>query len=244
MNNSYFQFKRFRVEHSRSAMKVGTDGVLLGAWCSVRQTDRHVLDVGAGTGLVSLMVAQRAENVGFSPRIDSVEIDQNSYEDATLNFKNSVWHSQLNALNISLQEFVQQPQLPQYDHIVSNPPFFQNSLASPNYARTTARHTSSLSYADLVVGVSKLLAEDGLFSVILPVVESGIFIQLAVEQGFILSRRTLVCPTVGSEPKRVLMEFSRTICELIEDKFAIESTTRHNYTDQYIGLTQDFYLKF
>lgn len=239
MANSYFQFKQFKIEQGDSAMKVGTDGVLLGAWANVSAGDR-ILDVGTGSGVIALMIAQRTNLLA---EIDAIEIDTKSYQQAVNNFNNSKYHSKTKAFNVSFQDFCKNTSL-RYDKIISNPPFFVNSLQAKNKARSLARHTEMLPFLDLILGAKKILTPTGTLSVILPTTEGAIFCDIAHQQGFFLSRKTAVFPNPEKPAKRFLLEFSILKCEPILSELTIENGIRHSYTEAYVELTKDFYLKF
>ncbi|PCJ25542.1 MAG: tRNA (adenine-N(6)-)-methyltransferase [Flavobacteriales bacterium] len=230
-----FQFKQFTIQQNTTAMKVGTDGVLLGAWSRVKEG--NLLDIGTGTGLIAIMLAQRNQ----AAIIDGVEIEKSAYTQAVENVKNCNWSDQINAHHCSIQNYGPNKK---YDVIISNPPFFIESTKAPNSERNTARHTDNLSFADLISAVIRLLKPDGIFSLILPIAESKQFIQLAEEQNLFLNKECIVKPNLTKPAKRVLMEFSFQKKELIKTKFTIENETRHHYTKEYISLTKDFYLKF
>lgn len=243
---SIFNFKQFDVKQDKSSMKVGTDAVLLGTWVRINTSSTNVLEVGTGCGVISLIIAQRYPEV----TIDAIDIDQESADEAEENFRNSPWIHRLNAINKSLQEY---NTTKVYDSIISNPPYFNNSLQCPKQQRTNARHTNTLSYNDLLNHSNNLLSNNGSLSVILPFEEGKLFIKLSTEFNFILNRITEVYPTPTSQPKRMLIELikqpattnSITITKVSDiqhsDTLVIENS-RHNYTDDYISLTKDFYL--
>lgn len=238
MSNKSFAFKRFRVEQSGAAMKVGTDGVLLGAWMRLDGAEQRVLDIGTGTGLLALMAAQRTSDA----QIDAIEIDASATRQAQENAQVSPWPQRIHIYNISVQDFVPQT-TERYDHIVSNPPFFTDSLKAPDASRSTARHTDTLSPDDLISTVDVLLAPEGRFSVIYPPQEADAFEKAARAKGLFCHRRTKVRGTPGNEFKRILQEFARSETVPVEDELTIE-IVRHQYTPEYIALTRDFYLKF
>ncbi len=239
MANTYFEFKQFRIDQDGSAMKVGTDGVLLGAWADVSAANR-ILDIGTGTGLIAIMAAQRTNNKAV---IDAVEIEASSYQQALSNFKNSPWSSRLNAHHSSFQDFYKNQHI-KYDAIVSNPPYFLNGLKAKAESRTQARHADHLPFEELLEGASKLLSNTGTLSVILPIEEGELFIRLARLSGFSLKRKVSVLPNPGKPPKRYLLEFSIQNCDLQISDLRVENGQRHVYSPEYIQLTKDFYLKF
>ncbi|MEZ4780696.1 MAG: methyltransferase [Flavobacteriaceae bacterium] len=218
-------------------MKIGTDGVLLGAWASVNHKPFSVLDIGAGTGVVSLMLAQRC----YAELIDAIEIDDDAYEQCTENFENSPWNDRLFCYHASLEEFVEEID-DKYGLIVSNPPFYPDDYKSDNAKRDMARFQDALPFEHLIESASKLLSKTGLFSVIIPFKEEETFIGLAKNFGLFNNRITRVKGNTNSETKRSLLEFSFTECKVEVDELVIE-TERHQYTQDYINLTKDFYLK-
>lgn len=237
MPNPYFQFKRFTVRQDRCAMKVGTDGVLLGAWCGVEEAS-SILDIGTGTGLVALMAAQRS-----SAEVVAVELDESAASQAAENVVESPWRERITVVCASVQDYAEKAKR-KFDHIVSNPPYFQDSLKSPREGRSLARHTDSLSYEDLVKSVVSLLSPEGVFSVIVPTTEFADMERCASSAGLHCVRRTDVLPTPTALSKRVLAEFSMEEGQGMKcDELIIEEGGRHQYSQQYISLTKDFYLK-
>ena len=231
-----FTFKQFHIDHSRCAMKVGTDGTLLGAWVRLPDTTRSILDIGTGSGLIAIMAAQRSAEA----HITAIDIDADCVAQARLNAESSPWGNRISVQHTPLQEFATEER---FDVIVSNPPYFIDSLTSPDAGRTTARHTATLPFEELVSGVKRLLTPDGHFSLILPTVEAERFISAA--RGILfLSRRCDVFPKPSAAVKRVMMEFSLSPqLPPLSEQLTIESDTHHDYTDAYRALTQDFYLK-
>ncbi|MBA6155784.1 methyltransferase [Tenacibaculum sp. S7007] len=235
-----FKFKEFTVHQDKTAMKVGTDGVLLGAWCDLGEFPDAILDIGSGTGVISLMLAQRSDVM----TIDAVEIDENAYEQTVENFEQSDWGDRLFCYNTSFNEFADEmaEEEEQYDVIVSNPPFYTDDFETKNDARNKARFTSSLAFNDLLSGVSKILSDRGLFSVVIPFKEEASFIELAKKQGLFPKKVCRVRGNETSDIKRSLLSFSFEKKELKEEELVIEKE-RHQYTDAYINLTKDFYFK-
>jgi len=231
-----FHFKQFTIHQDRCAMKVGTDGVLLGAWTDVENAAR-ILDIGTGTGLLALMLAQRAPNA----LIDAIEIEENAYIQATENVAESPWKDRINIIHRALQDF--EP-AEKYDLIVSNPPYFLHSLKNPDTAKKTARHTDTLMPTELITYAKRLLHENGRLSVIYPTTEALLFIKEAEKKMLHCSRITKVFPNIGAKEKRLLMEFSVMPTECRNDEIYIENNVRHNYTEAYKVLTKDFYLNF
>lgn len=235
-----FRFKEFTIHQDKSAMKIGTDAVLLGAWCSINHYPDTVLDVGSGTGIIGLMLAQRTNAM----TVDAVEIDEAAYEQTVENFEQSDWGDRLFCYNASFQEFAQELSEEEdvYELIVANPPFYTDTYETENDSRNKARFTSSLSFQDLLIGVKSILAENGLFSVIIPCKEEANFVALAEEIGLFLNRVCRVKGNEKSEIVRSLLEFSFITKNIQEEQLVIEKE-RHQYTDAYIDLTKDFYLK-
>jgi len=216
-------------------MKVGTDGVLLGAWS--KTPNGKVLDIGCGSGLISLIIAQRNPNC----TIDAIDIDKGAYLQTVNNIEGCRWKTRIKGHHISLQVF---ETIEKYDLIISNPPFFINAFKSENKSKNMARHTDELSFEDFIANTKKLLTPTGILSVILPINESVIFNDIANKEGLHLNRNCLVKPNYAKDPKRVLMEFSFVNSELQTEHLTIETEKRHQYTKEYRNLTQDFYLKF
>ncbi|MCG1036061.1 tRNA1(Val) (adenine(37)-N6)-methyltransferase [Polaribacter sargassicola] len=235
-----FEFKEFVVHQNNTAMKIGTDAVLLGAWCSVDNYLDTILDIGSGTGIISLMLAQRSDAM----TIDAVEVDENAYEQTVENFEKSDWGDRLYCYNATFQEFADEIEEEEetYNLIVSNPPFYTDDYETNNKARNKARFTSSLSFDELLKGVSKILSENGIFSVIVPFKEEEGFINLAKENKLFLNKVCHVQGNPKSEIKRSLLEFSFHPSEIKKEHLVIE-VARHQYTEDYIKLTKDFYLK-
>jgi len=233
-----FQFKQFSVEQDRCAMKIGTDGVLLGAWAPIEHNPYNVLDIGTGTGIISLMIAQRSH----AEQIDAFDIDEDAYEQAVDNFENSSWNDRLFCFHAALDEFMEETS-DQYDLIVSNPPFYTEDYSSGNEQRDLARFADALPFEDLAEAGGFLLSQNGIFAVILPYKEEERFIALVRDFDLFPVKITRVKGTPTSEIKRSLLAFSKHHVENFPiDELVIE-ISRHNYTPEYINLTKDFYLK-
>lgn len=235
--NKPFKFKEFQVNQDRCAMKIGTDGVLLGAWTSVKQNPFAILDIGAGTGVLSLMLAQRSQ----AEVIDAMEIDEHAYEQCVDNFENAPWADRLFCYHAALEEFTEEIE-DKYDLIISNPPFYSEDFKSENTQRDLARFTDAMPFHHLVESVAALLIEDGIFSVVIPFKEEAVFIELASKVHLFPNRILHVKGSPTSEIKRSLLEFSFRESDIEIQELIIE-TTRHQYTEDYIHLTKDFYLK-
>jgi tRNA1Val (adenine37-N6)-methyltransferase len=233
-----FQFKQFSIHQDKTAMKVGTDGVLLGAWAPTNHNPFSILDIGTGTGLIALMLAQRTA----AEQIDALEIDENAYEQAVDNFENSPWSDRLFCFHAGLDEFIEEPE-DEYDLIVSNPPFHAEDYKTENEQRDLARFQEAMPFEDLVEAADLLLSENGVFAVIIPYKEETKFIALAKNFDLFPIKMTRVKGTPNTEIKRSLLAFSRHgITDILTDELVIE-TDRHIYTPEYINLTKDFYLK-
>lgn len=234
MSNSYFSFKKFTIYHNRCAMKVGTDGVLLGAWTNISHS-QHILDIGTGTGLIALMLAQRCEYAN----VTAIDIDEKAIEQATENILSSPWNHRVQA---TLQDIRTYNPIIKFDTIVSNPPFFINSLKGPDNQRNMARHTETLGCDILLEKVAEILDPNGCFSIIIPAEQTTILIQKALLHHLYPSRHTAVITRPGLAPKRALIEFQKQQKKCHKDELTIE-IDRHVYSEDYINLTKDFYLK-
>ncbi|EKT3958062.1 methyltransferase [Flavobacterium psychrophilum] len=232
-----FSFKQFSVQQDKTAMKVGTDGVLLGAWTPINNNPISILDIGAGTGLIALMLAQRTSAV----QIDALEIDEEAYEQATDNFENSPWSDRLFCYHAGLDEFVEEPE-DEYDLIVCNPPFYAENYKTNSEQRDLARFSDAMPFEELIEAADLLLSENGILSVIIPYKEEEKFVTLANEFELYPIKITRVKGTPTSETKRSLLVFSRNKQNCEQDILVIE-TDRHVYTKEYIALTKGFYLK-
>jgi len=219
-------------------MKIGTDGVLLGAWAPVTNNPFSILDIGAGTGIIALMLAQRTS----AEQIDALEIDEDAYEQAVDNFENSRWGDRLFCFHAGLDEFIEDPE-DEYDLIISNPPFYSEDYFSNNEQRDQARFQNAMPFDELIEAAALLLSDNGIFAVIIPYKEEKRFVALAKENELFPLKITRVKGTPASETKRSLLAFSRIETTGFPiDELTIE-TARHIYTPEYITLTKDFYLK-
>lgn len=242
--NKPFSFKQFTIQQDRCAMKIGTDGVLLGAWTAIHDNTYSILDIGSGTGIIALMLAQRS----IAENIEAIELDGDAFEQCTENFENSPWGDRLFCFHAGFDEFVdeyteEEPEESELYHlIVSNPPFYTEEVASGDTARDSARQNTSLPFDELVEGVSKLLIKKGSFSTIIPFKEEENFITLAENFGLFPKRITRVKGNATTDVKRSLLEFTFNQTETTLNELIIEEE-RHQYTEAYKELTKDFYLK-
>jgi len=233
-----FNFKQFTIQQDRCAMKIGTDGVLLGAWCPIDNNPYSILDIGAGTGILSLMLAQRSN----AEQIDALEIDEEAYEQCVENFEASPWGDRLFCFHAGLDEFIDEPE-DEYDIIISNPPFYSEDFKTDNSQRDLARFQDAMPFEDLVEAADLLLSESGIFAVIIPFKEEEKFIDLCAEVELFPVKVTRVKGSHNTPIVRSLLAFKRyELSVLTADELVIE-INRHEYTDDYINLTKEFYLK-
>lgn len=235
--NNYFQFKQFTVYQDQCSMKVGTDGVLIGAWANIDKA-KTILDIGTGTGLIAIMMAQRS----FA-KIDAVELEPAAYHQAVENIERCIWKDRIHVYNKSFQLYSETCKQ-QYDLIITNPPYFSNALHTPDQKRTNARHDISLSFEDILSGSQRLLSDHGRLNVILPSSERNRIQQISKTYNLFCTKITHVKPLPSKEPKRVLMEFSKKEKPLSENYLVIENNKRHHFTEEYKELTKEFYLNF
>jgi tRNA1Val (adenine37-N6)-methyltransferase len=237
MSNDFFRFKQFTVRQEHASFRVTTDSVLLGAWARIEDAGT-ILDIGTGTGLLALMAGQRS-----SARIFAIEPDFDSYRQAGLNFAASPWKERITLLNIAIRDFHREAGSG-FDAIIVNPPYFVDSLLNPDENKARTRHAVTLSQSDLLEAAARLLKTRGSLHLVLPVPEADRFLSLAVSYGFFCSTRMLVKPTPAQPPSRVLMTLNRGDGPCTEEEIVIEKGGRHIYSDEYVSLTKDFYLKF
>lgn len=234
-SNSYFQFKQFVVNQEDCAMKVGTDGVLLGAWFNFPENGT-VLDIGTGTGLIALMAAQRGAD-----SVVAVEIDEKAAAQAAANAALSKWKDIITVVHSDIACFSDTDK--RFDAVVCNPPFFRDSLRSPDSVRSQARHNDTLSYEKLAEVVNCLLSDSGLFSLVLPYDMADTFISVAAKNGLYLCKRTNVVTRKGNLPKRVLLSLCKQVKVCVTDELVMFDEL-NNETSEYIYLVRDFYLKY
>ena len=239
MSNPYFKFKRFTVFHDESAMKVGTDGTLIGAWASLEGV-KTVLDVGCGCGLIALMIAQRSS----ASAVLGIDIDEASVRQAARNVAASPWADRVSIecrdiRDLTIDDFGR------FDLVVTNPPFYEEDVACPDLSRNSARHTDCLSFEELVEAAARLLSEKGTLSLVLPTKSKSRFVGVAASRGLYLSRITSVITKRGKQPKRTLMEFKRTLTDAVEGDLYIYNKGIYNkgmFSEEYVCLMKDFYL--
>lgn len=230
-----FRFKQFSVEQGTVTMKVNTDGVLLGCWCSLSFFTGKALDIGTGTGVIALILAQRSLQL----YIEALDIDEQAFFISSTNFKNSPWSTRLASFYSSLQDFQSKDK---FDVIITNPPYFVNRYKSEQIAKNVARHADSLPFSVLIDFVKNNLSSDGFFHLILPADEGNEFIHLAELQGLFVTKKTNVASYVSKPVIRYLLTFSLKKLDVVEDDFYIYNGPNMGYTDGYIELTKDFYL--
>ncbi|CAA6804901.1 MAG: tRNA (adenine37-N(6))-methyltransferase TrmN6 (EC [uncultured Aureispira sp.] len=240
---STFRFKQFEIQQDKCAMKIGTDGVLLGAWANIAQAS-SILDIGTGTGVLALMSAQRNSNAF----VHALEIDQNAFSQASDNLKNSPWQNRLTVAHQSIQQYIEHSPIGIFDSIISNPPYFkiETGTVIQNTARRQARSTDALTFTTLLDCVGKILHPLGNFSVILPTQEGTEFMQLAIEKKFIIKRCIKVIPREGKASNRFLIELVFYDTPIQEDTLIIRTIEKgnHHYTAEFKQLHKDFLLAF
>ncbi|MFH0865710.1 MAG: methyltransferase [Bacteroidota bacterium] len=232
-----FRFKQFSIDDSNCAMKIGTDGCLLGAWADVENAS-GILDIGTGSGVIALMLAQRS-----NATIDAVEIDYDAYGQALKNFSESPWENRLNAFHSSIQEYIKSC-TKKYDMIVCCPPYFLNSLKATDKKRRLARHTDSLTFEELISGSLRLLKPEGKFCTIIPTESRKLFYNIALIEGYHTVKITEIEPKAGATPVRVLLQMQRNKIPCTRSKIPILDIEGKLYTPEYIELTRDFYIIF
>ncbi|MCU0377116.1 MAG: methyltransferase [Bacteroidales bacterium] len=237
MANNYFIFKQFTLHQEHAAFRITTDSVLLGAWADLNGV-KSILDIGTGTGILALMAAQRSDAY-----IVAIEPDRNSFMQAGLNIANSPWHDRISLVNTTLQEYLISAGM-LFDTIITNPPFFNDSLLNPDPGKAKARHSVTLTHRTLLDASLRLISPGGTLQTVLPVNEATAFTEMASSAGLTCVRRLTVKPTPHLPPSRMLMTLAlvQRACE--EKTIVIEKDGRHDYSDEYRSLTKDFYLKF
>jgi len=230
-----FRFKQFNIRQDNTAMKIGTDGTLLGAWVDVKKVN-EILDIGTGTGVIALMTAQRNQEA----IVTAIEINEDAIIDASFNIQKSPWSDRVGLKNTSLQAFKTEKK---YDVIVSNPPFFENSLRSNSTNRNNARHTDSLHYTDILEFAQTHLNPNGIVAMILPVENAEQCLLESVNYGLSLKRKTWVKPVPHKPAHRIVFELTNEdVQNPLENELIVETGKRHDYTEDYIELTNAFYI--
>ncbi|MDR2424377.1 MAG: tRNA (adenine(22)-N(1))-methyltransferase TrmK [Prevotellaceae bacterium] len=232
MANDFFKFREFTVKQDKTAMKVGTDSVVFGSCLTVCGNESRILDVGTGTGLLALMAAQRFT----SAQIVAVEIDPSACEQARQNVENSKWGNRISVVHCDVRQYADAEQ---FDLIIANPPYFSNSLKSPNPKKNFARHDDFLSLHNLIDCVVKLLSETGRFALIIPAERAANFAELAGDKALFPLRKINICPTTDKPSSRVIFEFSRLAANCMETTLIL-GTASGEYSDQYRRLTKDY----
>jgi len=230
-----FRFKQFAVRQDKCAMKVNTDGVLLGAWADVSEA-KHILDIGTGTGVIALMMAQK----NTEAVIDAMDIDKDAFTQAKENFEQSPWSEKINAVHSSLQEFNTDKK---YDVIISNPPYFVDDFKTDNHQKNIAKHSTALTYQELLKGIGRLLSGNGKVFLIIPAFNLKRIETLAGEDNLYITKLTEVTAVVGKNPYLALIELGREKAEYEKVSLVIQDA-QGNFTEDYKKLTKDFYLKF
>lgn len=232
-----FQFKQFSIHDENSALKVGTDAVLLGAWTNP-ENSKNILDIGSGCGIIALMMAQKA-----AVQIDAIDIDFDSIMEAATNFRNSPWAENLVAIHSSLSDHVKQSKK-KYDLILSNPPYFNNSLKSFSDRKNLSKHTASLNHEELLSGVKNLISDTGRFMVIIPYDQKNSFVDIALIEGLYINKQLIIYPTPNKPANRIILEFSLKKEAQPKEKELTIRDDLGKFTEQYKTLTKDFYLNF
>ena len=232
--NTHFSFKQFTIHQDQTAMKVTTDACILGAYTDCTKA-RNILDIGTGTGLLALMLAQKGE-----AKIDAVEMDKNAYNQTVTNIKGSVFKDKISVFNTSIQDFAT---LKSYDLIISNPPFFQNHLKSETLARNNSLHTDSLSFEDLLNSILRLLTFDGTFIVLLPAYQSSVFEQLSTSTGLYPQKKLTIRHRNDTKILRIITTFGRIKKEIIHEELIIKNPDE-SYSPDFQALLKDYYLIF
>jgi tRNA1Val (adenine37-N6)-methyltransferase len=234
MSETTFRFKQFTIHQDHCAMKVGTDAVLLGAWVQVNGSQR-ILDIGTGTGIIALMIAQKSGGI-----IHAVDIDEGAFQQCRENFRISPWYNRLLPFHISFQEFADSSTI-KYDLVVSNPPYFHHASKPPEELRSQARHHDQLTFDDLILGTKKILAPGGKLCVILPYKEGMEFMDIAMRNGLFCQRMMKVKTKQERPDKRVMMEFTGHF-GVMEESCIIIHDDIDQFSDDYRKLTGDYYL--
>lgn len=236
-NKKPFKFKQFEIYQDQTAMKIGTDGVLLGAWANVSSA-QNILDIGTGTGVIAIMAAQR----NSTSKIHAIEIDESAFLQASENISNCKWSKRISIQHSSIQEYVMNTSK-KYDAIISNPPFFTNGTIPKGSNRENARHTSTLTQNEILHSVSILLNPNGIFSTVQPFIEGGELIKKATAYGLYCTQIVSVKSKKEKPVERLLLQFNKVKKECLKSQLIIQFEQRNDYTAAYINITKEFYLK-
>jgi tRNA1Val (adenine37-N6)-methyltransferase len=234
MSDSIFRFRQFTIHQEKCAMKVGTDAVLLGSWVDPKFS-KYILDIGTGTGLIALMLAQKS-----TAEIDAVDIDEGSYFQAKENFRISPWYDRVHIFHQSFQQFAENSKK-KYDLVVSNPPYFHDASKPSEEARLNARHNDQLSFEELISGVKKIMTEEGKFCLILPCKEGNEFIDMAQRMGLFCHELIRVKTKADKNEKRIMLEFGFHVGLLHDHEITIQEDCS-GYTQEYIEMTKDYFI--
>ena len=234
MPNAHFTFKKFTIRQDQTAMKVTTDACIFGAYTDIKDAT-NILDIGTGTGLLSLMLSQRS-----IAKIDAVEIEKSAYNQAVINVNESIFKESIKVYNTSIQDFRTDNQ---YDLIITNPPFFQNHLKSETVSRNNSLHTDTLSFEDLLISVLSFLSSAGTFVVLLPMYESSVFEQLAISKELYPQKKLMIRHRKGGNILRIITTFGRIKKEIINEELIIKNPDE-SYTPDFQQLLRDYYLAF
>ena len=242
MRKPDFQFKQFSIWHDQCAMKVNTDGILLGAWSQLHSA-QNIADIGTGTGLIALMLAQKDHDYGCIKKasITAIEIDPKAAQQASFNVEQSPWHKQVNIVELSFQQYAEQSN-ERFELLVSNPPYFTNSLKAPDKSRDTARHNDSLSFSDLLTSAQTIATEDAHFYLILPCEEADKLLSIAGQHGWFLSHHCLVSTVTDKQATRSLLQLTNQEVSSVKTSNITIRDRNNNYTQEFVELCRDYYL--
>ncbi len=234
MPNNYFKFKQFTVHQDKTAMKVGVDSVLLAAWTDINNIN-SILDIGTGTGLLSLMLAQKSD-----AKITAIEIDKSAYNQAVANVNISKWKTQIQVILTTFQNFYDNSS--KFDLIICNPPYFINSLKSSQKQRNTARHDDNLSLYDLFKGVKKILSEKGKMTLIYPYEQKELLLKVANHYNLYPSKELIVRGNENKQPNRIIIELLHQRIKIKTEEINIRNSATNSYSEKYKEITKDYYL--
>jgi tRNA1Val (adenine37-N6)-methyltransferase len=234
MDRDYFYFKQFKIRHNKTAMKVGTDGVLLGSWADCKIASK-ILDIGTGTGLLAIMLAQKS-----NAQIDAVEISKEAFLLAKENIENCPWKDRISVYHNDINDFFPNKT---YDLIICNPPFYNTDIISPEKNRAISRHSINLKINELANNIARLISENGIAYVIYPIIESLEFENAVKQLGLYCISELIIKPNYIKEPKRRIIEISKKQKDFFSKTICIEKEKRHDYSDEYKKITKDYYIR-